>query len=128
MNDIDVVVIGAGAGGVAAARALTVRHSVVVLEARERIGGRAWTYRYGDIGLDLGATWLHSADENEWGALAPSLGFKVDPLPPPWDRPAHRANFSRGERADYHAAWGRFYSRIDEAAAAGSTRLMSEFF
>jgi monoamine oxidase len=128
MDDIDVVVIGAGAGGVAAARALTVRHSVVVLEARERIGGRAWTYRYGDIGLDLGATWLHSADENEWGALAPSLGFKIDPLPPPWDRPAHRANFSQGERADYHAAWDRFYSRIDEVAAAGSTRLMSEFF
>ena len=128
MNDIDVVVIGAGAGGVAAARALTVRHSVVVLEARERIGGRAWTYRYGDIGLDLGATWLHSADENEWGALASPLGFKVDPLPPPWDRPAHRANFSQGERADYHAAWDRFYSRIDEVAAAGSTRLMSEFF
>ena len=128
MDDIDVVVIGAGAAGVAAARAVTGRYSVVALEARDRVGGRAWTYRYDDIGLDLGATWLHSADENEWGALAPSLGFAVDPLPPPWDRPAHRANFSAGERADYHAAWDRFYARIDEAAAGGSTRLMSDFF
>jgi monoamine oxidase len=128
MDDIDVVVIGAGAAGIAAARALTGRHSVVVLEARERIGGRAWTYRYGSIGLDLGATWLHSADENEWGTLAPSLGFAVDPLPPPWDRPAHRANFSADERAEYHAAWDRFYARVDEAAADGSTRPMADFF
>ncbi|HKS65062.1 MAG TPA: NAD(P)/FAD-dependent oxidoreductase [Xanthobacteraceae bacterium] len=128
MDDIDVVVIGAGAAGIAAARALSGRHSVVVVEARTRVGGRAWTYRYGSIGLDLGATWLHSADENEWGALAPSLGFAVDPLPPPWDRPAHRANFSADERAEYHAAWDRFYARIDEAAAQGSTRLMSDFF
>jgi monoamine oxidase len=128
MDDIDVVVIGAGAAGIAAARALTERHSVVVLEARERIGGRAWTYRYGSIGLDLGATWLHSADENEWGTLAPSLGFSVDPLPPPWDRPAHRANFSADERAEYHAAWDRFYARVDEAAADGSTRPMADFF
>ena len=112
----------------AAARRWAAQHSVVVLEARDRVGGRAWTYRYGDIGLDLGATWLHSADENEWGALAPSLGFAVDPLPPPWDRPAHRANFSAGERADYHAAWDHFYARIDEAAAEGSTRPMSDFF
>lgn len=128
MDDIDVVVIGAGAAGVAAARALTGRCSVVVLEARDRVGGRAWTYRHGDIGLDLGATWLHSADENEWGALAPTLGFAVDPLPPPWDRPAHRANFSERERADYHAAWDRFYARIDAAAAQASTRPMSDFF
>jgi len=128
MDDIDVVVIGAGAAGIAAARALTGRHSVAVLEARTRVGGRAWTYRYGRIGLDLGATWLHSADENEWGTLAPSLGFSVDPLPPPWDRPAHRANFSADERAEYHAAWDRFYARIDEAAAEGSTRPMSDFF
>src|ERR1044072_8291182 len=128
MNDIDVVVIGAGGGGTTAARALPGRHSVVVLEARARVGGRAWTYRYGDIGLDLGATWLHSADENEWGALALAPGFTVDPLPAPWGRPAHRANFSQGERADYHAAWDRFYARIDEAAAEGSTRPMSDFF
>ena len=127
MDNVDVVVIGAGAAGIAAARALAARHSVLVLEARNRIGGRAWTFRYGDIGLDLGATWLHSADENEWGALAPGLGFAVDAMPPPWERPAHRANFSQSERADYHAAWDRFYQRIDDAAAEESTRLMSEF-
>jgi monoamine oxidase len=127
MWDVDVVVIGAGAAGVAAACALT-SHSVVVLEARDRIGGRAWTYRKGNLALDLGCAWLHSADENDWAALAPALGFTVDAMPPPWERPAHPASFSGEDRADYHAAWDRFYARIDAAAAAHSTRRMAEFF
>ena len=96
----DIAVIGAGAAGIAAARALSPRHSVVVLEARNRVGGRAWTYRKGNLALDLGCGWLHSADENEWGALAPTLGFPVDRMPPPWERPAHPANFSPGEREE----------------------------
>jgi len=120
-------VIGAGAAGIAAARALA-PYSVVVLEARDRIGGRAWTYRRGSLAFDLGCGWLHSADENDWAALAPSLGYAVDSMLPPWERPAHPANFSGSERADYHVAWDRFYARIDEAAAANSTRRMSEFF
>jgi monoamine oxidase len=125
MRDIDVVVIGAGAAGIAAARALD-RHAVVVLEARDRVGGRAWTYRKGSLALDLGCGWLHSADENEWATLAPSLGFAVDTMLPPWERPAHPSNFAPGERADYHAAWDRFYTRIDEAVAQNSTARMSE--
>src|SRR5262249_1112533 len=102
MHDIDVMVIGAGAAGLAAARAHA-PHRVVVVEARDRVGGRAWTYRSGSLALDLGCGWLHSADENEWAALAPALGFTVDTMLPPWERPAHPANFSGGERADYHA-------------------------
>jgi monoamine oxidase len=128
MQDVDVVVIGAGAAGVAAARALAVRHSVIVLEARNRVGGRAWTCRNGSLALDLGCGWLHSADQNDWAALAPSLGFLVDDMPPPWERPAHRASFTPAERADYHAAEERFYARIDEAAAANSVRRMADFF
>jgi monoamine oxidase len=127
MRDVDVVVIGAGAAGIAAARALG-RHAVVVLEARNRIGGRAWTYRKGSLALDLGCGWLHSADQNDWAGLAPSLGFTVDDMLPPWERPAHPVNFSPREREDYHAAWDRFYARIDEAAASHSARRMSELF
>ena len=130
MRDVDVVVIGAGAAGVAAARALSAHRvgSVLVLEARNRVGGRAWTYRKGSLALDIGCGWLHSADTNEWAALAPSLGFTVDTMLPPWERPAHRANFGPGEREDYHAAWDRFYARIEEAEARNSTQRMSSCF
>src|SRR5919107_473696 len=102
MHDADVVVIGAGAAGIAAARRLhDARIGTVLIEARDRLGGRAWTYRAGGLALDLGCGWLHSADENEWAALAPQLGFAVDDSPPPWSRPAHSSNFSAAEQAEY---------------------------
>ena len=76
----------------------------MLLEARNRVGGRAWTLP-GEFALDLGCGWLHSADENEWAALAPQLGFAVDDYPPPWARPAFEGNFSAAEQKEYWAAW-----------------------
>src|SRR5579885_1199150 len=65
----DVVVIGAGASGLAAARALDERgYDVVVLEARERIGGRVFTHRDRNtpVPVELGAEFIHgSAAETE---------------------------------------------------------------
>ena len=85
MHEIDVVVIGAGAAGVAAARRLAAaRVPTVVLEARSRVGGRAWTKRGAGHPLDLGCGWLHSADENEWAGVAATAGYTVDRTPPPW--------------------------------------------
>jgi monoamine oxidase len=127
LHQTDVVVIGAGAAGIAAARALGAGVSVVVLEARGRVGGRAWTYRAGDLPLDLGAGHLHSADENDWAEIAPSLGFTVDQRPPSWARPALEKNFPLFRQDEYWDAWERFYARIDAAAQADSTRPMSEF-
>ena len=66
MSELDVIVIGAGAAGLAAARRLaTARLSVRVLEARDRLGGRAWTWcDAAGLPIELGCGWLHSADEN----------------------------------------------------------------
>ncbi len=115
MREIDVAIIGAGAAGVAAARRLAdARVPCVLIEARNRVGGRAFTLP-GEFALDLGCGWLHSADENEWAALAPELGFKVDDYPPPWARPAWEGNFSAAEQKEYWAAWHRFYERIEAA-------------
>src|SRR3954469_5306019 len=58
----DFVVIGAGAAGLAAADELTrAGRSVLVLEARQRVGGRCWTRRISglDIPVELGAEFLH---------------------------------------------------------------------
>src|SRR3954470_10141205 len=115
MHETDVAVIGAGAAGVAAARRLHdsgVR--CVLIEARNRAGGRAFTLP-GEFALDLGCGWLHSADENEWAALAPALGFAVDDYPPPWARPAWEGNFSAAEQKEYWAVWARFYACVGAA-------------
>lgn len=58
----DVVVVGAGAAGLAAAEALTRSgRSVLVLEARSRIGGRVWTRRMPGLAVpvELGAEFVH---------------------------------------------------------------------
>jgi monoamine oxidase len=60
-----VIVIGAGAAGLAAARDLRARgSSVTVLEARDRIGGRVWTHRGLGVPVDLGATWIQGVQGN----------------------------------------------------------------
>lgn len=77
MTELDVVVIGAGVSGLAAARALVrANRTVMVLEARDRIGGRIHTDE--DSGLELGAQVVHG-DRNPIGAL-PGLPALV-PLP-----------------------------------------------
>ena len=64
-TDVDVVIIGAGAAGIAAARRLAASHlSAIVLEATARVGGRAWTCEVAGMRPDLGCGWLHSADRN----------------------------------------------------------------
>jgi monoamine oxidase len=66
---VDVVIIGAGAAGIAAARALHEKGvRLLVLEARERIGGRVWTHRdpKTQVPIELGAEFIHgSAPEIE---------------------------------------------------------------
>lgn len=60
-----VVVIGAGAAGIAAARTLVAAGvPTAVLEARDRVGGRAWTVSLRGHPVDLGAHWLHAGPIN----------------------------------------------------------------
>src|ERR1700724_3392495 len=83
---VDVAIIGAGAAGLGAARALEgSRLSVLVLEARDRVGGRAHTIMAApDVTFDLGCGWLHSADKNSFVAIAGRLNFEIDKSHPPW--------------------------------------------
>jgi monoamine oxidase len=75
MNETDVIIIGAGVAGLAAAAALRrAGRRCVVLEASGRAGGRAWTVAVGEDAFDLGATWLHDADRNALRTLAEAAG------------------------------------------------------
>src|SRR5271166_5486289 len=105
----DVVVVGAGAAGVAAMRRLaTSGLSSMLLEATARVGGRAWTRDIAGMRLDLGCGWLHSADRNPWTRIAEGAGFVVDRRAPAWGRQYDDIGFSQIEQAAArraYAAW-----------------------
>lgn len=76
-----IIVIGAGASGIAAANELHYAgHTVIVLEARDRIGGRVWTdTRLDNTPLDLGASWIHGITGNPIWNLAQEYGITTRP-------------------------------------------------
>ena len=75
-TDADVVVIGAGAAGIAAAHALRAAgRQAVVLEARGRTGGRAFTDASLGAAYDAGAMFIHWAERNPWVQIARDLGI-----------------------------------------------------
>jgi len=77
--DADVLVIGAGASGLAAARALAdAGRRVIVLEARARIGGRVWTDRaFAAIPVERGAEFIHGEQADTW-ALVRRAGLDTE--------------------------------------------------
>lgn len=117
-SEVDVAVIGAGAAGIAAARRLVEAGgaSVVVLEARDRAGGRAWTVEPDGFPLDLGCEWLHSADCNVLAPLARQLGLSVHPRQPDWTMRLRRSGETPEAEADWAAERDAFYWAVHHAA------------
>ncbi|MBR1216930.1 FAD-dependent oxidoreductase [Bradyrhizobium sp. U87765 SZCCT0131] len=117
-HHVDVAIIGAGAAGLAAAR--TLEHtglSVLILEGRDRIGGRSHTMTLaGDIPFDLGCEWLHSADKNTFVPIARELGFAINTSRPRWREQTFNVGFAPDRRAAFTAAIDAFYDRAEAAA------------
>jgi polyamine oxidase len=79
-----VIVVGAGAAGLGAARWLIdndIHHqiSVIVLEGRQRVGGRVHTTMdFDNIPVDLGACWIHEhSDDNPMSMMVETLGLRI---------------------------------------------------
>jgi monoamine oxidase len=126
-SSVDFAVIGAGAAGLAAGERLArAGADALVLEARERIGGRLLTAPAGGYPVDLGAEWLHSADHNPLSKAAEAAGFTIDRSPPHWRRQAFNVDFSPQEQAQWGQAFEDLDRRLEEAAEAGVDRPASE--
>jgi monoamine oxidase len=118
----DVVVIGAGAAGLAAAHALAdAGLSFVVIEAKARIGGRAFTDT-ASFGLpfDHGCSWLHQSDRNPFTAIAEHEGFTLLPHDDAGEAVfVGAARASAEEEAAYGAAWENTIAAMSKLGRAG---------
>jgi monoamine oxidase len=128
-SSVDVAIIGAGAAGLGAAHALQNSGlGVIVLEARDRVGGRAHTILAAPgIAFDLGCGWLHSADRNSFVGIAKQLNFEIDKTRPPWREQSFDTGFPLSEREDFIAALDAFYDRAEEAAQRGGDDTASNY-
>ena len=126
-RDKPVVIVGAGVAGLAAARRLRVAGvETILIEAADRIGGRAHTVVTEGWAFDHGASWLHAAERNPLVPLADPADLRPsDALGAEHvfigDQPA-----SEAERAAYHAAWDRLEETVAPALAAGEDCSLAE--
>ena len=118
-SSVDVAIIGAGAAGLGAVNALKGSGlSVLVLEARDRLGGRAHTIMASpEVTFDVGCGWLHSANENSFVPIAKQLGFEINTSLPPWRERAYGEAFPPADRDDYMHALDAFFARAEQAAS-----------
>jgi monoamine oxidase len=123
-SEVDVAVIGAGAAGIAAGRRLAEAGTVsaLVLEARERAGGRTWTVEKNGLPLDLGGEWLHSADRNVLTGLAEELGFEIYRRRPDWATRLRNSGATLAEEQDWIADREAHYWAIHHAARQAEDR------
>jgi monoamine oxidase len=116
-GDFDVVIIGAGAAGIAAARRFSgTRAKIALIEASSRLGGRCFTdsSTFG-VPFDRGAHWIHVPDLNPVAPLAMKAGFDVYPAPSAQRVRIGRRYARTGEMEDYLTATVRANRAIAEA-------------
>ncbi|MDB5636353.1 MAG: hypothetical protein JWP51_1261 [Bradyrhizobium sp.] len=117
-READLVVIGAGAAGIAAARRImAANRRVIVVEAASQVGGRCLTDTATfDAPFDRGARWMHNPDTNPMMRLARNAGLDITPAPPGQKIRIGRRNARAGETEEFLAALVRANRAIDDAS------------
>src|SRR5450759_886189 len=117
-GEVDVVIIGAGAAGIAAARRVAAANrSFRLFEAGSRVGGRCVTdTKIFGVPYDLGAHWMHNPDGNPLAKLA--SGFEVYPAPRTQTLRVGPRNARDSELETFLAATLRSHRAIADAGKA----------
>jgi monoamine oxidase len=117
-READIVVIGAGAAGIAAARRIqAANRKVIVVEADDRLGGRCWTDSTAfDVPFDRGARWLHNPETNPMIKLARNAGLDISAAPLGQKIRIGERNARAGETEEFLAALVRANRAIDDAS------------
>src|SRR6266478_278752 len=117
-READIVVIGAGAAGIAAARrVMAANRKVIVVEAAGQIGGRCQTDTTTfDAPFDRGARWMHNPDTNPMIRLARAAGLEITTAPSGQKIRIGRRNARPGEIEEFLAALVRANRAIDDAS------------
>ena len=116
----DVIVVGGGFAGVTAAREATVRgRSVLLLEARERLGGRTWSAEWEGMPIEYGGAWVHWHQPHTWSEIT-RAGLRVvlsdDAERAGWYVGGERREGTIAERdAIAERGWSRFVEGVREA-------------
>ena len=120
-GDTDVVIIGAGAAGIAAAhRIAAAKRKFVLLEAADHVGGRCITdtTTFG-VPYDHGAHWIHMPDLNPVTKVAPRRGLEIYPAPASQKVRIGRRYARQGELEEFLTVRVRANRAIIEAARKG---------
>jgi monoamine oxidase len=115
---VDVIIVGAGSAGIAAARRIAAAgRRYVLLEASDHIGGRCVTdSKTFGLPFDRGAHWIYAPDLNPLTRLAPGRGIEVYPAPPSQKVRIGRRYAREGELEDFLAAEVRTTRAINDTA------------
>lgn len=116
-----VAIVGAGAAGIAAARELRrLQHGAILLEARDRVGGRAWSesQTFG-VAIDRGCAWLHSAERNPLTIYAREHGFSVIEKSARWRSRIGARELTAEDQQRSFEAFQNYESSIAAAAREG---------
>jgi pseudooxynicotine dehydrogenase len=116
----DAIVVGGGFAGVTAAREIALRgRSVLLLEARDRLGGRTWSADWNGIPIEYGGGWVHWHQPHTWSEIT-RAGLRVE-----LSADAERAHWWVGDErregtiaerdAIAERGWNRFVEGVREA-------------
>jgi monoamine oxidase len=116
----DVIVVGGGFAGVTAARECALRgRSVLLLEARDRLGGRTWSADWNGIPIEYGGAWVHWHQPHTWSEIT-RAGLRTE-----LSEDARRAHWWVGDErregtiaerdAIAERGWNRFVDGVHEA-------------